>query len=378
MQSSQTAKTARSDDRRSVVLVVDDEKGPRESLRMILSSRYRVVTASDGERALEILRTQPVDLVTTDLNMPGLKGDQLAGIIRNEFPEIEVIVISGFATVEAAVGGIRNGICDFLTKPFDVVQVTSAVERALARQPGCGVEGVDDEDGDRQLDPQKIEFLELLADTVEARDPETRGHARRVSFYAGLIADSMKLSLTQREHTRIAAFLHDLGKLGLAELETPIDRLPSRIPCDVRVEHATIGENLLRSLGLPTTITAAVRHHHERWDGGGAPDSLQRDQSPLIARIIAVADAFDAMVRDGDESANRRGRAALRELQSGAGTQFDPRVVSALCEVCRVPERDKAPAAEASTAQLCIASSERSLVNPLQNPLQENMEELAS
>lgn len=119
-----------------VVLVVDDEKGPRESLRMILSSSHTVLTAEDSNRALEILRSRPVDLVTVDLNMPGVKGDQLVEMIRSEFKEIEIIIISGFATVDAAVAGVRQGVRNFLTKPFDVVQVKAAVSRAIENQSG--------------------------------------------------------------------------------------------------------------------------------------------------------------------------------------------------------------------------------------------------
>ena len=117
-----------------VILIVDDEKGPRESLRMILSPTYRVVLATSGMEALDILRTQNVNLVTVDHNMPGIKGDELAGIVRDEFPQIEIIIITGFGTLETAISGIRRGVCDFLTKPFDVVQVTDAVSRALERQ----------------------------------------------------------------------------------------------------------------------------------------------------------------------------------------------------------------------------------------------------
>ena len=119
---------------RSRVLVVDDERGPRESLRMILSGRYEVVTATRGAEALEILRTDSIDLVTVDLNMPGMKGDELMRTIRRESPQTEIIVITGCGSVESAIEGIRHGVFDYLTKPFDVVQVTASVERALERQ----------------------------------------------------------------------------------------------------------------------------------------------------------------------------------------------------------------------------------------------------
>jgi DNA-binding NtrC family response regulator len=117
----------------ATILVVDDEKGPRESLKMILSPGHKILLAADGIEALELLRSHPIDLVTVDLNMPGMKGDELMRTIRKEFQEVPVIVITGCGNVESAVEGIRYGVSDYLSKPFDVVQVSAAVSRALNR-----------------------------------------------------------------------------------------------------------------------------------------------------------------------------------------------------------------------------------------------------
>jgi putative two-component system response regulator len=355
----------------SVVLIVDDEKGPRESLRMILAPGHRVVIASDGTEALELLRTQRVDLVTVDLNMPGLKGDELVGIIRDEFPQIEIIIITGFGTLETAVSGIRRGVCDFLTKPFDVVQVTAAVSRALQRQQGrrrlvLFLEGVGsvlgrhrgadeildeiEESSDLQgrlrslleepvlaqtvpatgcLDERTVEFLELLAETIENRDPGMRGHARRVSFYAGLLAERLCLGRHTQEQTRLAAFVHDLGKLGLYSEALPSDDTLDDEQRKAVEQHPLIGERLFRPLAMPAAIASAVRHHHERWDGAGYPDGLRGDEIPLIARIIAVTDAFDTMVCERPYQTACEHAEALAALKERAGSQFDASLVEA-------------------------------------------------
>jgi len=119
---------------RSTVLIVDDESGPRESLRMILAPHYRVLQAQSGAEALEILRRETVELITVDLNMPGMLGQELMRSVRAEFPEVEIIVITGCGSLESAAEGIRCGISDYLQKPFDVVQVSAAVVRAVSRQ----------------------------------------------------------------------------------------------------------------------------------------------------------------------------------------------------------------------------------------------------
>jgi putative nucleotidyltransferase with HDIG domain len=354
MSAANTQESLPANDQRAVVLVVDDEKGPRESLRMILSSDYRVVTADGVNVALEILRSQPIDLVTLDLNMPGIRGDKLVVIMRREFPEIEVIIITGFATVDAAVRGIRSGVSDFLTKPFDVVQVNTAVGKALHKRQEHrrlvrfleGLGDLEDRDrtteeildaleGNRELtarlstlleDPQSespaaceevteppaIEFIKRLADTIASRDPKGRSHPQRVSFYAGLIADHMKLDASLRQHIRLAAYLHDIGRAGDV---APVAGPPSH---DTTEEHPSIGDRLLQPLGLPKTITDAVRHHHEHFDGTGYPDGLRADATPLPARIIAVTDTSDAIVCESSSFPHDGRQIALAELKPGS------------------------------------------------------------
>jgi response regulator RpfG family c-di-GMP phosphodiesterase len=350
---------------RSTILVVDDERGPRESLRMILEPHHRVLLCARGAEALEILRARSVDLVTLDLNMPGMKGEDLMCTMRREFPQVEIVVITGCGSIESAAEGIRQGICDYLQKPFDVVQVTASVTRALARRHARErlsgfIEELgrvvgrdrdarailddlatsqrlrgrlghlldasasrDESDGSRAA-TRTLGFLEVLAETIESKDPFMRGHARRVAFYSELLAERIALPAGDRECVRISAFLHDLGKVGV-----PTDLLLRAGPLAsgeraVVERHPAIGARLVAPLDLPAEVALALRHHHEWWDGGGYPDGLAGEEIPLAARIIGVVDAFDAM------SCNRPYRRALSreiataELRRYAGVQFDP------------------------------------------------------
>ena len=140
---------------RPVVLVVDDERGPRESLRMILRLRYEVLMASDAAEALEILRSRPVDLVTLDLKMPGMQGEEVMRIVRREFPHVEIVIVTGHGSLESATEALRSGVGDYLQKPFDVVQVNQAVARCVGRQ------------GQRD---RLVRFLDELGDAVGYRD----------------------------------------------------------------------------------------------------------------------------------------------------------------------------------------------------------------
>ena len=359
------------------ILIVDDERGPRESLRMILSGQYDVSTAENGASALDELRTEAIDLVTVDLNMPGMRGDELMRTIRAEFPQTEIIIITGCGSIETAVEGIRHGVFDYLTKPFDVIQVTASVERALERRRSRArmvsfLEGISrvlgaDRDSDEIIDeldrsplaqqrlravlqepvlgpeagharvggPRTIEFLEVLAETIESRDLYMRGHARRVAYYADLLAASICLSREEREHVRMSAFLHDIGKVGAQS-----DLLAGVImPEPARLEsihtHPAVGEKLLLPLGLDVPIATTVRHHHERFDGTGYPDGLAGDAIPLASRIIAVTDSFDAMTCDRPYRRARTRDEALVELLRESGKQFDPQLVRIFLELVK-------------------------------------------
>jgi response regulator RpfG family c-di-GMP phosphodiesterase len=335
---------------------------------MILGPCHETLVARDGSQALDLLRSRPVDLVTLDLNMPGLKGEPLMRRIRRQFPDVEVIVITGCPTLASATEGLRAGISDYLSKPFDVIQVRVAVERALGRRNGARrIHGFLGALGDLVGRDQRVctlferveaspllrqqvgelmsaaeagavgpaaaappvrtfEFLEVLAETIESQDPFLRGHARRVAAGAELLANHLCLPAAQCEHVRVSAFLHDLGKIGVPThlLMRPEALRPEEHQLVQR--HPEIGERLVQPLGIAPEVSAAIRHHHEWWDGRGYPDGLAAEEIPLAARIVAVADAFDAMSCGRPYRAALTAEAASRELRLCAGSQFDPRL----------------------------------------------------
>ena len=350
---------------RETILVVDDERGPRESLRMILSPSFRVLAASSAIDALAILRREPIEILTIDLNMPGMGGQDLIRRVHEEFPNIEIVVITGCATVESAAESVRIGICDYLEKPFDVVKVGAAIQRAVTRQRARGglrsfleelgaVVGRDQDaaailheversqklrgqlaellagrgdEGAARAEAERlrtIDFLEVLAETIETKGQYMRGHARRVSFYAGLLAEHVGVFGREQEQVRIAAFLHDLGKVGV-----PTEFLLREGALDpnerkIMEQHPVIGARLVRPLLLQSDTTLAIQHHHEWWDGTGYPDGLSGQDIPYAARIVAVADAFDAMSCDRPYRRALRREVVLGELRRFAGVQFDP------------------------------------------------------
>ncbi len=366
---------------RETILVVDDERGPRESLRMILAPSFRVLGASSAVDALALLRAEPVDIVTVDLNMPGMCGQDLMRRVHEEFPETETIVITGCATVESAAESVRMGICDYLEKPFDVVKVGAAVSRAIARRRArTGLRSFLEELGSvvgRDQDATAIlaeversqkmrgrlsrllgergqakapskdadalrtaDFLETLAETIETKGGYMRGHARRVSFYAGLLAERAGVHGKEQEQLRLAAFLHDLGKVGIpSELLTRAGGLD---PHERRIieQHPVLGARLVRPLLLQSDLTLAIQHHHEWWDGTGYPDGLSGNDIPYAARIVAIADAFDAMSSDRPYRRALRRDVVLAELKRFAGVQFDPNLAKEFASIVESSPED--------------------------------------
>jgi len=365
---------------KSTLLIVDDEKGPRESLRMILSPQHRVLVAQDGPQALALLAENAVDAVTVDLNMPGMKGDALVRRIRKEHPQVEVVVITGYSSVETAVDGLRQGIFDYLSKPFDVVQVSNTVRRALARREsrrrlvaflhGIGEVLGNDRDPDGALDalagsgdlrarllaaietPAESgsatshdtteqpddDLLDGLAAAVESREPHRAGHARRVAFLAGLIGERIGLSPERREELRISSLLHDLGRISVPSRAADDSQLVAGIGL-----HAGTGADLVQPLGHSTAIADAIRHHHERWDGGGAPDGLRGSEIPVAARIIAVADAFDRLTHDEPGRDACSPARAVMLLREQSGRELDPDLLKALIALAETGASSSGP-----------------------------------
>lgn len=308
----------------NVVLIVDDEAVNRKLVRELLTSRgYQVEMASDGEEALSKVRAIRPDLILLDVMMPRLDGLQTCQVLKHdeETRLIPVVLLTALSSLDDRVAGIDAGADDFLSKPFNTVELFARV-RSLIR-----VKHLND-----QLERTE-NILFALAAAVEAKDPYTEGHLHRLVVYASRISRALGLSARAKQVNQVGALLHDIGKIGIPEaiLSKPGKLTPDEFA--IIKQHPEIGERICRPLRFGAEIGPIVRGHHERWDGGGYPDGLAGEAIPLGARIVAVADAFDAMTTD------RPYRKALvldrvsEVLRQGAGTQWDAAVVEVFLAV---------------------------------------------
>jgi putative nucleotidyltransferase with HDIG domain len=354
------------------ILVVDDDPGPRESLRMILKPVYPVIAASTGEEALNIIRTHKIDVVTLDLRLPGIPGVEVLKEIKKVSPDVEVIIVTGFGTLATAVEAIRYGAMDFLSKPFNVAEILAIVCKSMERRsfnlrikellqkirvhhllgpdgageawenleksllaspsgcgppreaPGCAFP-LELAPGPR-VAVDCMDFFKVLVYILESKEPYTCGHSERVSFYAEILAQDLNLSPEEKANLQLATLLHDIGKVGLSNRLLEKVHLSQGDSRDLR-RHPIQGVHLIEPLAFPPAVTAAIRHHHERWDGKGYPDGLAEKEIPLLARIINLADSYDAMTSDRPYRSGLAYPNAQEEILRNSGTQFDPEMV---------------------------------------------------
>lgn len=303
-----------------VILVADDEALNRKVLRELLTNKgFQVEEAVDGEAAVAKTRETMPELVLLDVRMPRLDGFEVCRILKHDERTqfIPIILITALSSVEDRVAGNEAGADEFLSKPFYQAELLTRV-RSLIRLK------------------QLIEQLErtenilfTMAALVEAKDPYTEGHLRRLEKYAGETAAVLGLSIRQSTIIKYGALLHDIGKIGVPEaiLHKPGPLTPEEV--EIIQQHPAIGERICRGLRDGAEIGPIVRGHHERWDGMGYPDRLAGEAIPLGARIIAVVDAFDAMTTDRPYRKALPSTEAWETLRHGAGSQWDSAVIEA-------------------------------------------------
>ena len=304
----------------SRILAIDDEHVIRMLVVEILESvGHEVVGAESAEHALDLLDTAEFDLIVSDVVMPGLSGLELLEAARRRHASLPVVLVTGAGTYETLSQALTRGAAGLVTKPFAHAELQTAVSDALERATRTR-----DELRERLLAPT---LASALANAIEARDSYLHGHCERLASLAVRIAEDLGVAPEEIEIVRLGAILHDVGKIGIPDRVLlkpgPLDDEERRI-----IEtHTEIGDKLLEPLDLLAGARPIVRHHHERWDGGGYPDGLAREEIPVGARIVAVADSVEAMTSRQLYRKPLEADEIIGELQNHRGKQWDPAVV---------------------------------------------------
>ncbi|MBS1246465.1 MAG: divalent ion tolerance protein CutA, partial [Proteobacteria bacterium] len=323
------------------ILIIDDQSTSRQILEELVTSLgERIVTDSfaDPQAALTWARTNPPDLVLTDYKMPQMNGVEFTRRFRDLYPDVPLVMVTSVEDREIRYQALESGATDFLTKPVDHTECRARCRNLLTlRQQQLIIKDrarwLEEKVGKatQEIVTRERETLLRLAKAGEYRDEETGCHVLRMAQFSSLIAEHLGLSEEERHVIETAAPMHDIGKIG-----TPDNILlkPGKLDAEELVimrTHARIGYEILKDSPSKYLQMGAViaRGHHEKFDGSGYPDGLAGEAIPLSARIVAVADVFDALTSERPYKHAWSIQDALQYLQAEQGRHFDPACVQA-------------------------------------------------
>lgn len=317
------------------ILVVDDEQGIIDSLAIFLN-QYHLVGVTNPIEAIELLKEEHFDLLILDFLMMPIHGDQVVEEIRKFNKELYILLLTGHKDLAPPLDTIKRldiqGYCEKSDK-FD--QIILLVESALKSVSQMRViKEINDklEEAYDELKAAYIGTMESLRLAVDAKDSYTKNHSDRVSYYSLLIAKRLGLPEDEINIIRDGGLFHDIGKIGIPDaILQKTSKLTDEEYSDIK-NHPSIGAHILAPAKIFEKIIPMVKHHHERYDGRGYPSGLAGEDIPLYARIVTIADSFDAMTSDRSYRPRFTLYKALEELERCKGTQFDPALVELFIE----------------------------------------------
>ena len=312
-------------DRSPAVLVVDSQEVNRRVMRgMLKREPYRVLEAGQAGEALSILEAERVDLVVLDLMMPGISGLELCRRIKSNRRTqlLPVLMLSSVQGIESEVAGLASGADEFLNRPLHPTVVRTRI-RAMLRNKAV-VDSLEEAET----------ILFALAQAIERRDPYTGGHCERLSHYAVELGKALGLARPQLLALQRGGFLHDIGKISLPDSILFKKGSLTEEEWILMRSHTTVGETICRPMKNLAPVLPVIRNHHERWDGSGYPDGLRGEDIPLLARILQIADIYDALTTERPYKGALSTREALEIL--GAETRRgwrDPELAALFTEL---------------------------------------------
>ena len=316
------------------ILVIDDDEIYLRAASLILSEeKMRVTCLKSGEDAIQFLQMNKPDLILLDINMTGMDGFEIMGIIKRSkaTADIPVIFLTADDDGNLEAKGLEAGAVDFIKKPFIakvfLIRIRHTLELArlqkdLSREVAIKTQELMVQH--RKQERMILQTIRALSDAVDAKDTYTNGHSARVADYSREIAKRANLPETIQKDIYMMGLLHDVGKIGIPNA---IINKPSRLTdeeFDIIKTHPIMGEKILKNITEFPKLLIGARWHHERYDGKGYPDGIAGERIPIEARIIAVADSYDAMTSKRRYRDDLPQAVVRAEVEKGMGTQFDP------------------------------------------------------
>ena len=306
------------------ILFVDDSRLILETAKdLFLPLGFAILTAGNAQEALEIFQNRDIAVVVSDNCMPGMSGLEFLARLKAVAPETVKILMTAHADLPSALEAInKSGVYRFIMKPWQNDELLDAVQEGIRHHHLLD-----------SLRTEREDVLCSLAQAIELKDPSTRGHCDRVAVYALLMADMLQLSKTLKREIKYGSWLHDCGKIGISEAILNGSQRLNEEEYAVMKQHSGWGADVAAKANLSEVVRNIIHYHHEKYDGTGYPAGISGDAIPLEARIVAVADVYDALMTDRpyrkrythDETA-----AILRSMQ---GHALDPLLVDIFLSV---------------------------------------------
>ena len=315
------------------VLIVDDDDEIRMLLKAYLEDEgYFVEAAGSGAEALKVSEKNMPDLILADVLMDGIDGIEFLKKIKKVDKSVPVILMSAYGSQDKVIEGLELGAVDFISKPFLAKTIADTVRMALERKrlPKDKTGGSYEHEYSpmrKLLRESYASILKSLVMVLESKDPYIREHSMRVAKYASMLAKEVGMKPEEVDTIEKTGYFHDIGKVGITDA---ILQKPGRLTkeeFDEIKRHPQISYDIVAPLKLLHVALAGIKHHHERWDGGGYPDGLKEEGIPLTARIMAVADTYEALTSDRPYRKGKNNQEAVAELLKCSGKQFDPKLV---------------------------------------------------
>ena len=324
--------TVLKENEKHTILVVDDEKDNLDLLKRTLRQNYIIITASNGYEALEMVEKygNEISAIISDQKMPQMTGTEFLAQTTEKYPYIVKMLLTGYTDIEAMIDGVNKcNLFQYITKPFDIEELKLITKNAI------NVYELTLSKNALLHDLKELFFttVQSISSALDAKDTYTHGHSHRVTLYSLILAKELNLDKNLMEEIEIAGLLHDIGKIGVPE---EILCKPGKLTDEeygIIKLHPERGKKILNGIRQLNEVTVWVNLHHERWDGRGYPEGIKEFEIPLPARILAIADTYDAMTSNRSYRQGLPHEVAYEEIKRCAGSQFDPDIVEAFIRV---------------------------------------------
>ncbi|HJV67443.1 MAG TPA: HD domain-containing phosphohydrolase [Geomonas sp.] len=341
-----------------ILFVDDDQLILRYSQDLFHSIGVTILTARNAEDALELFNGHEIAVVVSDNQMPGMSGLEFLSKLRSISPDTVKVLISAYVDLPTALAAINTSeVFRYIIKPWKNEEILEVVKEGLKRYRMMHAMRREDES-----------VLRSLAQTIELKDPNTKGHCDRVAVYALMIADAMRLPKETQRQIKYGSWLHDCGKIGVSEFILNGPGVLSDDEFETMKMHTHWGADLAEKAHLSEIARNIIKHHHEKYDGTGYPKGLSGSNIPLETRIVSIADVYDALTMDRPYRKGFPHAEARRMIREMGGESLDPEIVEIFLDV--VPDGPLPSSDDLLPRNDLVAAEKEATISSMTNPQQ--------